>query len=90
MNNDEDINTEEIDYFDFFYTKYNTDIIDIFLKIREYSDSFCLNMFHTKYQNQNGSLNLTEFLFENIILEEEIENETKEENSQQYNEEEEY
>ena len=87
-----DINNEDnvdIDYFDYFYTKYNTDIVDIFLKIKDYSNSFCLNFFNTKYQNKNGSLDLTEFLFENIILEEEIHNESKEENSH-YNEEEEY
>lgn len=67
--NDYLLNDNELEFFDYFYTKYNTDIVDLFLLIREITNSYCLNIFGTLYQNQNGSLNLTEFLFDNIVLE---------------------
>ena len=47
---------EEIDYEDYFLTKYNSDISDLFLEIKKISESFCLDFFTTTDQNQNGSL----------------------------------
>ena len=38
-------------------------------------NGFCLEIFN---DNKNGSFNLTEFLFENIIMEDEIDNEDEE------------
>ena len=66
---------EEIDYFDYFHTKYGSEISDLFLELREISNGFCLEIFN---DNKIGSFNLTEFLFENIIMEDEIDNEDEE------------
>ena len=66
---------EEIDYFDYFHTKYGSDISDLFLDIKEITDGFCLQIFN---DSKNESFHLTEFLFENIILEDEIENDEEE------------
>ena len=68
MNNDEN----EFDYEDYFFTKYSSDIIDLFSDIKEISDGFCINMFNSRYQNQFGSCDLQEFLFDKIILIDEI------------------
>ena len=68
MNNDE----IEFDYEDYFFTKYSSDIIDLFSDIKEISDGFCINMFNSRYQNQFGSCDLIEFLFDKIILIDEI------------------
>ena len=68
MNNIEN----EFDYEDYFFTKYSSDIIDIFSDIKEISDGFCINMFNSRYQNQFGSCDLQEFLFDKIILIDEI------------------
>lgn len=65
----------QIDYEDYFFTKYNSDIIDLFLEIKEISNNFCLNFFNTTYQIQNGSYNFGEFIFDKIILEDEIDEE---------------
>ena len=66
---------EETDYFDYFHTKYGSEISDLFLELREISEGFCLQIFN---DNKNGSFNLTEFLFENIIMDDEIDNEDEE------------
>jgi len=66
---------EEIDYFDYFHTKYGSDISDLFLDIKEITEGFCLQIFN---DSKNGSFHLTEFLFENIILEDEMENNDEE------------
>jgi hypothetical protein len=68
MNNDEN----EFDYEDYFFTKYSSDIIDLFSDIKEISDGFCINMFNSRYQNQFGSCDLQELLFDKIILIDEI------------------
>ena len=52
-----------IDYEDYFFTKYNSDISDLFLELKEISNGFCLNLFNTTYQTQNGSYNLSKFSF---------------------------
>ena len=75
---------EEIDYFDYFHTKYGSDVSDLFLDIREITEGFCLNLFK---ENKHGSFHLTEFIFDNIILEDEIYNE-EEDNLIENNEEE--
>ena len=33
-----------IDYEDYFFTKYNSDISDLFLELKEISNGFCLNL----------------------------------------------
>ena len=66
-----------IDYEDYFFTKYNPDIIDLFLEIKEISNSFCLNFFNTTYQTQNGSYHFGKFIFDKIILEDEMDEETE-------------
>ena len=78
MNNDSD----KIDYEDYFFTKFSSDISDLFLNIKEISDGFCVNIFNTKNQIQKGSYELSKFIFENIILEGEIidENNSNKEN----------
>ena len=68
MNNNEN----EFDYEDYFFTKYSSDITDLFSEIKEISDGFCINIFNSKYQNQFGSNDLQEFLFDKIILIDEI------------------
>lgn len=70
---------DNIDYFDYFHTKCGSDISDLFLNLKEISNGFCINLFNSTKQNQNGSYNLTEFIFDQIILKEEIENENNEE-----------
>jgi deoxyadenosine/deoxycytidine kinase len=62
----------EFDYEDYFFTKYSSDIIDLFSEIKEISNGFCINMFNSRYQNQFGSCDLQEFLFDKIILIDEI------------------
>ena len=37
---------EEIDYFDYFHTKYGSDISDLFLDIKEITEGFCLQIFN--------------------------------------------
>lgn len=72
MNKEEN---NEIDYFDYFHTKYCSDISDLFLEIKEITEGFCLQIF---IDSKNDSCDLTEFLFDNIILKDEIENEEEE------------
>jgi len=70
---------ENIDYEDYFLTKYGSDITDLFLKIKDISDSFCVNIFNSTNQVKNGSHDLSGFIFDKIILLDEInsENENK-------------
>ena len=68
---------EEIDYEDYFLTKYNSEISDLFLEIKKISESFCLDLFTTTDQNRNGSFQLSKFLFDKIILEDEINEENE-------------
>ena len=80
----------DIDYEDFFFTKYSSDVTDLFINLKNISNSFCVNIFNNKYQVQNGCNNLQEFLFDNIILTDEIneeENESEKEIDEFYNEE---
>jgi hypothetical protein len=65
----------KIDYEDYFFTKYNSEISDLFLEIKEITDGFCLDLFNTSEQTQYGSFNLCEFIFEKIILDDEIDEE---------------
>ena len=79
-----------IDYEDFFFTKYSSDVTDLFINLKNISNSFCVNLFNNKYQVQNGCNNLQEFLFDNIIFTDEIneeENESEKEIDEFYNEE---
>ena len=80
----------EIDYFDYFHTKWGSDISDLFLELKDISNGFCINLFNSTNQNKNGSYNLTEFIFDKIILEEEIgnENNNEEDNNSDIEEEE--
>jgi len=80
----------DIDYEDFFFTKYSSNVTDLFINLKNISNSFCVNIFNNKYQVQNGCNNLQEFLFDNIILTDEIneeENESEKEIDEFYNEE---
>ena len=43
MNKEEN---DEIDYFDYFHTKYCSDISDLFLEIKEITEGFCLQIFN--------------------------------------------
>ena len=56
-------NENEFDYEDYFFTKYSSDITDLFSEIKEISNGFCINIFNSQYQNQFGSNDLQEFLF---------------------------
>ena len=79
-----------IDYEDFFFTKYSSDVTDLFINLKNISNSFCINLFNNKYQVQNGCNNLQEFLFDNIIFTDEIneeDNEYEKEIDEFYNEE---
>ena len=79
-----------IDYEDFFFTKYSSDVTDLFINLKNISNSFCINIFNNKYQVQNGCNNLQEFLFDNIIFTDEIneeDNEYEKEIDEFYNEE---
>ena len=62
----------EFDYEDYFFTKYSSDITDLFSEIKKISNGFCINIFNSRYQNQFGSNDLIEFLFDKIILIDEI------------------
>jgi len=66
---------ENIDYEDYFLTKYGSDITDLFLKIKDISDSFCVNTFNITYQVKNGSYDLSIFIFDKTILLDEINSE---------------
>jgi len=66
---------ENIDYEDYFLTKYGSDITDLFLKIKDISDSFCVNIFNSTNQVKNGSQDLSGFIFDKIILLDEINSE---------------
>ena len=66
---------ENIDYEDYFLTKYGSDITDLFLKIKDISDSFCVNIFNSTNQVKNGSHDLSGFIFDKIILLDEINSE---------------
>jgi len=66
---------ENIDYEDYFLTKYGSDITDLFLKIKGISDSFCVNIFNSSNQVKNGSHDLSRFIFDKIILLDEINSE---------------
>lgn len=66
------IEEDNIDFTDYFFTKYNSDISDLFLKIKEISNGYCVNLFNNNYQTRFGTNDLMEFIFENIILEDEI------------------
>ena len=61
----------DFDYEDYFFCKYSSDISDLFLNIKDISNSFCMNIFNNPKQILNGTNNLQEFLFDNIILENE-------------------
>ena len=65
----------KIDYEDYFFTKYGSDITDLFLNVRGISDSFCVNIFNSTNQVRNGSNELSAFIFDKIILEDEINSE---------------
>tara|TARA_B100000035_G_scaffold150464_1_gene128250 strand:- start:171 stop:425 length:255 start_codon:yes stop_codon:yes gene_type:complete len=80
----------DIDYEDYFFTKYSSDVTDLFMNIKNISNSYCVNIFNNKNQVQNGCNNLQEFLFDNIIFTDEIndeENEYEKEIEEIYNEE---
>ena len=66
---------ENIDHEDYFLTKYGSDITDLFLKIKDISDSFCVNIFNSTNQVKNGSHDLSGFIFDKIILLDEINSE---------------
>ena len=66
---------ENIDHEDYFLTKYGSDITDLFLKIKDISDSFCVNIFNSTNQVKNGSQDLSGFIFDKIILLDEINSE---------------
>ena len=66
---------ENIDYEDYFLTKYGSDITDLFLKIKGISDSFCVNILNSSNQVKNGSHDLSGFIFDKIILLDEINSE---------------
>ena len=66
---------ENIDYEDYFLTKYGSDITDLFLKIKDISDSFCVNIFNSTNQVKNGSHDLSGFIFDKTILLDEINSE---------------
>ena len=66
------IDDKEYDYEDYFFTKYGADITDLFLSLRNISDGFCVNIFNSSYQIKNGSYDLSTFLFDKIILLDEI------------------
>ena len=66
---------ENIDYEDYFLTKHGSDITDLFLKIKDISDSFCVNIFNSTNQVKNGSQDLSGFIFDKIILLDEINSE---------------
>ena len=67
-----------IDYEDYFFTKYSSDVTDLFMNLKNISNSFCLNIFNNKYQLQNCCNDLQEFLFDNIIFTDEINEEDNE------------
>jgi hypothetical protein len=62
----------DFDYEDYFFCKYSSDLTDLFLKIKDISDSYCVNIFNTRYQTQNGTHDLGRFIFDKIILLDEI------------------
>ena len=66
----------DYDYEDYFFCKYSSHVSDLFLNIREISNSFCINIFNNYKQTLNGTNNLQEFLFDNLILEDEKNEET--------------
>ena len=37
-----------IDYEDFFFTKYSSDVTDLFINLKNISNSFCVNIFNNK------------------------------------------
>ena len=67
-----------IDYEDYFFTKYSSDVTDLFINLKNISNSFCVNLFNNKNQVQNGCNDLQEFLFDNIIFTDEINEEDNE------------
>ena len=69
----------DFDYEDYFFCKYSSDLTDLFLKIKDISDGYCVNIFNTRYQTQNGTNDLGRFIFDKIILLDEI-NEPNEDN----------
>lgn len=80
----------DIDYEDYFFTKYSSDVTDLFMNLKNISNSYCVNIFNNKKQVQNGCNDLQEFLFDNIIFTGEIndeENEYEKEIEEIYNEE---
>ena len=75
------IESESIEYdknFEYFESMYSTDIIDLFSEFKNIADGFTNDIFNHKYNNEAYSL--TEFLFKNIVLEEDY-NELKDEKS---------
>ena len=66
---------DNIDYEDYFLTKYGSDITDLFLKIKDISDSFCVNIFNSSNQVKIGSHDLSRFIFDKTILLDEINSE---------------
>ena len=69
----------DFDYEDYFFCKYSSDLTDLFLKIKDISDGYCVNIFNSTYQTQNGTHDLSRFIFDKIILLDEI-NEPNEDN----------
>lgn len=76
MNSEE---KKEFDYEDYFFCKYSSDFTDLFLKVKEIANGYCVNIFNNTYQVQNGTHDLSKFIFDKIILLDEI-NELNEDN----------
>ena len=73
------MDNENFDYEDYFLCKYSSDITDLFLMIKEISDGYCINIFNSTNQTQNGTYNLSKFIFDKIILLDEIDSENDKE-----------
>ena len=73
------MDNNDFDYEDYFFCKYSSDLTDLFLKIKDISDGYCVNIFNNTYQTQNGTHDLSRFIFDKIILLDEI-NEPNEDN----------
>ena len=79
---------KDFDYEDYFFCKYSSDFTDLFLKIKEIADGYCINTFNSTYQVKNGTYDLSKFIFDKTILLDEINDSIVEDNKHELEEEE--
>ena len=61
------INVLDDEKYLYFSLKYTSDIIDLNSELREITKGYCSKLFHTREEILNGSLNLLNFIYNNII-----------------------